>query len=103
MEDTAWVCWSDSNRKIGRGSVGVELSVVALSVDRLAVHVAHEAALAARELRHVIGPAKLVDDLVQRVVGHLQLVELAEELLLEALELLDLRGTMRIGGQEVEA
>mmetsp|Transcript_10393 Transcript_10393/g.34400 ORF Transcript_10393/g.34400 Transcript_10393/m.34400 type:complete len:363 (+) Transcript_10393:2527-3615(+) len=82
-------------------SVGVELSVVALSVDRLAVHVAHEAALAARELRHVIGPAKLVDDLVQRVVGHLQLVELAEELLLEALELLDLRWVWVVVGGKI--
>jgi hypothetical protein len=44
----------------------------------------------------VVGSTQLIDDLVQRVVGHLQLVQLAEELLLEALQLLDLcRGRSR--------
>jgi hypothetical protein len=77
--------------------LGVKLSVVAPGVNRLVVLVALEAALAAGELSHVTAPAQILDEAIERVVGHAQLVQLAEKLLLEPLQLLDLRGTMEVG------
>mmetsp|Transcript_42007 Transcript_42007/g.139291 ORF Transcript_42007/g.139291 Transcript_42007/m.139291 type:complete len:490 (-) Transcript_42007:694-2163(-) len=70
--------------------VGVHLVRVPLLVDGAPLLVAHEPPLATRELGDRLGAAELLDELVERVVGHLERVQLAHELLLEPLQHLDL-------------
>ena len=74
-------------------------AVVALCVHGLAARVAHEAALPAGHLGHLIRSAELVDERVERVVGHPQLPQLLEHRKLEPLQLFDLdRGVVLVGG-----
>jgi hypothetical protein len=57
-------------------AVAIELALIATRVDRASVGVTHQPPLAAGHLCDPLRSAELIDEKVQRVLGHLQLVEL---------------------------